>query len=274
MLIQSVGFFIAGVVAAAMFRRPVPVEWAWIVCLALSTIYALAHLDLAKHGAMSSAARRLMLRTAASAHVGTWGQQLLFRADLVVLGLLGTSADLGVYSVASPIAGVIWTLSEALSLAAYGSRTALSAHEFEERRHRLTRLNMKFGAAGALVVGACSLLVPLVLHGYDEVPALVLILLPGTVIQGAGRIGLSTLVGREQTKAVLIIGLASASLAAVYVPLVWAAGAYGAALASTMIYVVQTGVVLGAIHRISSGSRGVHEGAQPASSTGAEENAT
>lgn len=272
MLIQSLGYLAAGVLAAALTRRPTPVEWAWLTSLAVSTLYGLRHMDLSTRSRMPASGTRLMLRTAISAHIGTWGQQLLFRADLVTLGLIGSAASLGVYSIASPIAGVVWTLSEALSLAAYGSRTALNPADLEFRRTRLIRLNLRLGLIAAVAIGAASFLVPLMLHGYKAVPMLVLILLPGTVIQGAARIGLTTLVAREQTGAVVLIGVVSASLAALYVPFVWVAGAYGAAIASTMIYLIQTLVVTAVSNRLVSRSRDVRDDAARASVSDAQEN--
>lgn len=274
MLVQSLGYLFAGVGAAAWFRDPVPVEWAWLGSLALSTLYGLRCLGLTVRSRIPSSGKRLMLRTAVSAHIGTWGQQLLFRADLVTLGLIGTASDLGVYSIASPIAGVVWTLSEALSLAAYGSQSAPSQVEFEVRRKRLTRLNLRLGLAAGVVIGASSFLVPLVLHGYGKVPLLVLILLPGTVVQGAARIGLTTLVGRERNSSVVYIGVVSAVLALLYIPMIWVAGAYGAAIASTAIYVVQTIFVIRVIQRLSSRAGGLNPGAPTASPPDVQETRT
>ena len=72
---------------------------------------------------------------------------------------------------------------------------------------------------------------------------LILILLPGVLVQGYARIGLASIVTSGANRALILIGLSSALLCAFYIPFVHAGGVMGAAIASSAIYGLQPVVV-------------------------------
>jgi O-antigen/teichoic acid export membrane protein len=173
------------------------------------------------------------------------GQQLLHSADVVVLGLMASASAVGLYSIAVPIAGMIWVFSEALSLIAFdsGSRSTSAAQQ-RAQRSKLTRLNFIVGFLACIVIGLGSIIfVPLLLPEYAAAVPLILILLPGVLIQGYARIGLSSILTAGSKRSLVLIGLSSALLCVLYIPFVEALGATGAAIASSVIYSLQTVVV-------------------------------
>ncbi|GAB3029945.1 hypothetical protein GCM10027052_02530 [Parafrigoribacterium mesophilum] len=170
----------------------------------------------------------------------------------MVLGLFVSAASLGVYSIAMPIAGLIWIVSEALSLFAFDNGGKFTSVIHQRRRFvRLTTLNMLFGTVGAVVIALASIFViPEVLPQYAGAVPLVLILLPGVLVQGYARIGLSIVFTTDSRRAPVVIGMASAALSVLYIPFVIGMGTIGAAIASSVIYVLQmlvVGIVLRAL---------------------------
>jgi len=194
-----------------------------------------------------------ILKTSIAAHIGVSGQQLLLRADVIILGLMASASTVGIYSVAVPIAGLIWVFSEALSLVAFDSG-AIRASVAQRRANRfeLMRLNLVISLVGSVIIGLCSIFfIPLLLPEYARAVPLILILLPGALIQGYARIGLSSILVTGTKTMLISIGIASALLSALYIPFVHAFGATGAAISSTLIYALQTLVVFLVIRALS-----------------------
>ena len=246
-LIQSCIFPILGIPLALLYHSPNLVVLAWFAAIASSTLFALGRPSDGKTGAPSPSHVRgwAILRDSLLAHVGTTGQQLLHSADTIVLGVISNAAAVGLYSVAVPIASLIWVFSEALSLVAFdnGSRPS-GVEDTKRRRAQLVRLNLIVGSAGAVAIGlGSSVLVPFFLPDYKAAVPLILILLPGVVVQGYARIGLSSILARGDQRPVITIGVVSASLSTMYIPFVYLSGATGAAVASSIIYGLQTAVV-------------------------------
>jgi O-antigen/teichoic acid export membrane protein len=262
--LQSIFFPVAGIPVALMTHEALPVVLCWYGALVVSTSYGI----LAKSalpipsGPSITVRTREIVATSLAGHVGVVGQQFLFRGDVVVLAFFVSASSLGIYSVATPIAGLIWIFSEALSLLAFDSgHRVLTPDEQAARRRRLVKLNFVFGAIGAACIAVASLfLIPLVLPQYGGAIPLIIILLPGVLVQGYARITLSSILTTGDRKASILIGIGSAALSGLYVPFVLALSVTGAAVASTVIYILQTGVVA-AVVRAHNRRLAANEGA-------------
>lgn len=251
--IQSGIYLVFGVLFAAITHLVTPVVCSWFVGLVVSTIYALhgyrrpAECD---HAVIVST--RSIVLTSFSAHIGFIGIQVLYRADIIVLGLVVSSEQLGIYSVAAPIAELTWVLSEALSLVAFSQvRRDQSLERRLAERGRLLRINLIAATVGALIIAVATwVFLPKVLPAYSRAVSVVLILLPGILIQGAARISFSALVATGVRRPPIIIGTISAVLAVLYLPfsLLW--GITGAAIAATTIYGLQALLVFSLVHRL------------------------
>lgn len=251
-LIQSIIFPVLGIPVAIATHSPMLIVLCWFLALASSTTFALCKpvCRLVETPSIHVSSSEI-LTTSIAAHVGVMGQQLLHRADVVVLGLMASATTVGIYSIAAPIAGLLWVFSEALSLTAFdaGARRA-SVAQHRTSRAKLVRLNLVVGLAGAILIGLSSiLLIPLLLPEYAPAVPLILILLPGVLIQGYARIGLSSILVSGTKRVVALIGASSALLSLLYIPFVYAHGAAGAAAASSTVYVLQTAVVIFALRR-------------------------
>ncbi|MGJ4844559.1 hypothetical protein [Leifsonia sp. Le1] len=250
--IQSAVFPLIGLPVAVITHDPYAVAVCWFIALIASTLYAAFRRmpDVSTADAVHVPTRSIVA-TALASHVAVLGQQLLFRGDIVVLGFFVSAQQLGIYSVAAPIAGMIWVFSEALSLLAFDTGGKVQTpEETRARRRRLVAVNAIVGGIGAVIVALLSwLLIPWLLPEYVDAIPLILILLPGVVVQGYARITLSSVLTSGDRRAPLWIGIGSAILSVVYIPLSALLGIAGAAIASSIIYALQSVLVAIVVRR-------------------------
>lgn len=243
-IVVSVSFVVIGLPMASITRSAIIVVLVWLGSLVAGTCVVLFSPARREEAVASHRIPLLdLVRRSAYVHVGTSGQQLLFRADVVVLGALSTASAVGVYSVAAPLAGLVWVIAESLSLLAFDEGMG-SGKGGNRSLGRNVRLNFVLGSIAAIPIAFGSWLVlPLILPEFEGATILILILLPGVVIQGYARIVLSHLSTRDDPRPVMWIGVTSALLGLLYIPFVAVGGEIGAALGSTSVYVLQTFVI-------------------------------
>ena len=248
--IQSGVYAVTALPVAFFFRSATAVVLCWFAGLILATAYALRGYFRAITEPKCHISTREIATTSLAAHIGFTGIQLLYRADVVILAFFVTRGQLGIYSIAAPVAELTWVVSEALSLSAFSHYQAnQSAVERIKHRARLIRINVAAGLLGAICIGpAAWLLFPYLLPRYVDAVPLIFILLPGVIVQGAARITFSTLVSHGARKPAVSVGFVSAALCLIYIPFSARWGITGAAVASTTIYVTQA-IVLFAISR-------------------------
>jgi len=244
--IQSGLYALTAIPVAYFFRSASAVVFCWFACLILATAYGLHGYFRPVTAPKRHVSTREIIATSLAAHVGFTGIQLLYRADVVILAFFVTRAQLGVYSIAAPVAEITWAASEALSLSAFSHYQAnQSAEERIVHRARLIKVNVFAGLIGAICIApAAWLLIPHFLPLYVDAVPLIFILLPGVIVQGAARIMFSAMVAGGARRPAVLVGLISVALCLAYVPLCALWGITGAAVASTTIYVVQAIVVL------------------------------
>jgi O-antigen/teichoic acid export membrane protein len=264
-LLQSLAYLLLGVSAAILWRRPGPVIVVWIVTLVVSTVAAAGHLRPYLRGFVrcvrleNSGLWRSILRSSLSAHVGLAGQMMLFRTDVVVLGLLAPPYQVGVYSIAVALAELVSRASEAFSMAAFDEgEQALSPNARKERRQRLLSLYFQItaGLTVVIVVGTI-LLLPRVLPGYRATIPLVLVLLPGICASGCARITLASIVASNARRPALAAGVVAMALSLLYPPAIMAWQATGAAAASSIVYGAQWAYCQLLVRRLDRAADGV-----------------
>lgn len=176
-------------------------------------------------------------------------QVINFRADLFVLAAFATAADVGHYSVAVAVTTVLWLLPQALNDVLFPRVAALSARAGtaggEEARAFVEAKSLRHVVlivlASMLVLAGALLLLVVPVYGPDFRPAieLGLILLPGVAAIGLAGTLTATIVGRGHPGYSLATMLATTPLTlGLYFGLIPALHATGAALASTISYVV------------------------------------
>jgi O-antigen/teichoic acid export membrane protein len=184
------------------------------------------------------------LRFGSQTYVNNVLQFLNYRVDLFILvAVVGASAEVGHYAVAATIVTALWMIPWAVSsvllprvAALSGADEAALSADVEGRALRHTVLVMAVSCVALvpiLLVG-----VPLV-YGADFRPAatLAILLLPGVACSGVATVLVSATAGRGHPRYAMVTGLLTAPVAlALYVVLIEADGATGAALGSTLSY--------------------------------------
>ena len=244
--IQSLLYLVLGLPAAILTKSVGLVVAGWFVGLVAATVYGgRTYAALVRSGPTAPADGRTVLRSSLVAHVGTVGIQLLYRADVVVLGLFAVAAEVGIYSIAVAVAGLIWVVAEAFGLAAFARGGTESAEALHLRDRRLVRLNALLSLAAAVVIGVLAMTVlDRVLPAYAASVPLLLVLLPGVVAQGPARVAFASLLRRPGSRVPVVVGVVSSGLSLVYIPCAARWQATGVAVASTVVYLVQAALVL------------------------------
>ena len=198
------------------------------------------------------------LQAAARFGLLSWGSEVLqnlnYRLDLFVLNAFAVTADVGVYSVALTVTSFAWILPSALQTVLFPRTARLDTGagprasgltEVELAASRGTRQTVLLLIPTALaLVFALVVLVPL-LYGprFARTTELGLILIPGTLALGLARVLVAVTSGRGRPEYSLYGRLIDMPVTAVlYLTLIPAHGATGAAVGSTISYAL-TGVI-------------------------------
>lgn len=189
----------------------------------------------------------LVLSRAWPMAVALLAQIALWRLDSALLGLAGSTEQLGLYSVAVAATSVCWILAEVVTLNAYSSAASLmpDVEAFRRRLRRLTVLAAISTLASVVAMLVILLaLVATVLPEYRDSIRLFLVLSLGVVVSGGGRVLLAGagLLERQGILRLFSVTALVGSLA--YVPAIIALGATGAALAASALYCLTTLVLV------------------------------
>ncbi|WP_191278178.1 MATE family efflux transporter [Nocardioides flavus (ex Wang et al. 2016)] len=243
-LIQGLMMVFPGIPILLVFPTVTPFLVVWLSSLFASALYVFRRRTWFApeyHGAQ----RRRLLSHSLRAHAGTVGTQVLNRLPVVALGVTAPPATVGVYSVAAPISELTWLISEAFSLLAFRKAVA-DRQQKRDRDRTLHALHvwMTTVSAAVIAVGVVTLF-PYILPTFPEVPLLVLILLPGVLVQGHARVAMSRVTGRGGVNASSRIGIISGVLSLTFFPVAAAWGAIGVATAASVLFGLQgIGVLL------------------------------
>ncbi|MGF1475799.1 MAG: oligosaccharide flippase family protein [Geminicoccaceae bacterium] len=179
---------------------------------------------------------------------------LNFRIDVVMLNQLSTVYEIGIYSLAVNWAELMWYAPEALGTLAFAKRAnAADDSAVDQKVPRLFRLSflaLMFAAMPALL---SPVLFPLI-YGQEFAPAgdMFLILLPGVITFSLFRILNGDLSGRGKPLVSLLVSVPifalNVGLNAYLIPHY---GAAGAAMASTLAYVLAAALFLVVYCRVS-----------------------
>ena len=173
-------------------------------------------------------------------------QFLNLRVDIFILAaIVGASSDVGQYAVATTVATALSMVPLAVSTVLLPRVAALSGDQLDDQR---TSVETRALRHTTLVMVACSLaLAPLLavalplVYGEDFRPSatLAIILLPGVACLGVASVLISATSGRGRPRYAMINGLITTPIAiALYIVLINADQATGAAIASTLVYVI------------------------------------
>ena len=222
--------------------------------LAVAAAFVRPPLSVVAFGRARPGLARRSIREGLRMYPGEFAGMLHQRADVLLLGILATTASLGVYVVAYQ------TVEPILVLASASAATVLAlghGHPDVERgmvTARLIRETLLSGGLLALLAAVLApVLVPLI-YGPDFAASVtpLLILLPGIVALSCGRIAMSDLMRRnllERMAAIsVVVMVLNVSLNLVLIP---AFGAVGAATASLVTYSIMAILAISVDRRAS-----------------------
>lgn len=239
---QSLAYAGLAGLALALDRSALLVFAGWYVSVGIGLAMAARalrrELGAPDHGARA-VTWRAYLRSALANNVGSVGQMVVLRGDVLVVGLLLGAADVGVYGIALSLTELTLVLPEVLALSVFGNRARrdVAAWRVEVRRAVRWQLLLAALSAGA-VLAAAVVLARGPLTDYRGLVPLVAIVLPGAVLAGYTRIALAALQAQNDGAAVWRFGVLCLVLAAGYVPATLWAGTTGTAVASSVAYAV------------------------------------
>lgn len=194
------------------------------------------------------------LRFGLRGQVGNVLQYFNYRLDVFIINVFLGTSSVGIYSVSTRLAELVWYFPNAVSFVIFPKAASTSGgimNRFTPRVFRWTLAIAVLGAIGIAVIGR-----PLIRFIYTEaflsayLP--LLLLLPGVVLLGAGRVLTSDIAGRgfpQYNSISAGLGL----VVTVVLDLLWIPrfGINGAALASTVAYVATFAVSVVFYIRIS-----------------------
>jgi hypothetical protein len=223
-------------------RSPLSVTIPWLSATGTVSIMGLAVLgrmlgrvDWSLNGAGVTA-----IAASFAAHSGSVTQQLAYRADLFILGWYVSAAAIGLYTLSTAIAEVVWVVPEVLALSVFADERVRGAQGWKEiagRRVRHAVIGSAVAAVAVLAGGAILLLH--ILPDYRRSFPLLVLLLPGVLAGAAARVVLAALTARDERPLLRRAAVANLAIACLYLPAIELGGVTGAAIASTFIYLLQ-----------------------------------
>ncbi len=174
------------------------------------------------------------------------------RQDILLLGVLGTTAGVGVYSIGVTFSELLWQISGSIS----GPLMARSLQETESAGARVaartSRIVAALMTASALLLGLAVWLLLPVLYGAEFARAtqVYALLAPGIVVYGVGSVLWNYMMthGRLFPRLAVLVALLNLAGNLVLIPTL---GIRGAALASTLSYSVGGVALIAAFIRMS-----------------------
>jgi O-antigen/teichoic acid export membrane protein len=189
---------------------------------------------------------REALRFGALTYVNTVLQFLSYRVQIFILtAFVGESAEVGHYSVAASVVTALSMIPWAVSSVLLPRVASLSGDQLGEESagvegKALRHTVLVLVASAVILVPVLLIAVPIVYgEEFQEAALLAILLLPGIVCVGIGSVLVSATAGRGHPRYAMVNGIIATPLAIVlYVVFIDAYGATGAAIASTLAYIV------------------------------------
>jgi O-antigen/teichoic acid export membrane protein len=180
-----------------------------------------------------------------------------YRADLFVLNAVSTTAAVGQYAIATSLTSLGWVAPRAVSAVILPRVAALEDDEDEGAQGELIAKAVRHAVILAVVTTALLAVavaaIPLI-YGEEFEPAVTLglLLLPGIATLGVGNVLASSILGKGAPRYGLIVALITTPLAILlYLVVVPAYGARGAAVASSVVYTTSALLFLHFFRRVT-----------------------
>lgn len=203
------------------------------------------------------------LRFGIQSWIGNLLQQVNYRFDIIILGGFASASAVGIYSVALTLTGIAWVLPQALQTVLFPRTASLSESavtgeislaEEDEALARAVRHGVLLTLPTALLVIVLLVVgVPLVYGArFHETIVLGCILLPGVLVLGEAKILAAAIAGRGKPRYMFYSSLISMPITlALYFALIPRAHAHGAAIASSISYLLTSALTYVFFRRVA-----------------------
>ena len=240
-VVQSALYLLGAGAMLLTTRSPLPVFAAWYVSVVLSVgltaVLLHRHLQATGPWRWSGSPWRGFLRSATANNVGSIGQMVMLRADVLVVAVLLGATDAGIYGLALSLTELALIVPEVFALSVFAGRARLDGARWRDDLARSVRLNAGLAAVAAVAIAGAAVVLALgPLADYDGLVLLVLIVLPGVYVAGYSRIALSALQALGASSRVWMFGALAVALSVGYVPAALLGGTVGTAVMSTVSY--------------------------------------
>jgi O-antigen/teichoic acid export membrane protein len=247
-VVQSLLYLLGAGSMLLVTRSPLPVFGAWyasvVLSVALTAVFLRRHLRETGPWQWSGSPWRGFLRSATANNVGSIGQMVMLRADVLVVAVVLGTTDAGIYGLALSLTELALIVPEVFALSVFASRARLDGARWRDELARSVRVDAVLVAVAAIAIAGAAVVLSLgPLAAYDGLVLLVLIVLPGVFVAGYSRIALSALQALGASSRVWMFGVLAIALAVGYVPAALIGGTVGTAVMSTIAYAV-TGAFL------------------------------
>jgi stage V sporulation protein B len=239
---------LTAVVLLALDRGPVGVVVASLIAGSVGLVAArtaFRGLDVSLRPSLESATVRPLLSYGVRAHAGNVLQFFNYRLDVFVLNFIAGPAAVGVYTVSVRLAELAWQMPNAASFVIFPRAAARSSQEMNRFTPRVFRwtLVLTVGAALGLAVIARPAIRLIYGSAFDGAFLPMLLLLPGVVLLGGGKVLANDVAGRGFPHYNAIVSGTCLILTVLLdLLLIPDHGAAGAAVASTVAYVAVFGL--------------------------------
>lgn len=216
----------------------------WLIATAVALVVAssvLTHSCISNRKPASNFPRTSgpSVRISISAHFSSFGQQLTYRLDLLLLGIFSTAATVGVYSLAVSLAQIVWIVPEIIALSVFADIEIRRGQWHASLVRRLRALLLVSFVTAIAIVAASTVLLLIMLPDYGESLGMLLLLMPGVVLASGARVILSALIARGLRSVLLQASIGNIALSMMYLPAIVLFDAWGAAICSVIVYIGQ-----------------------------------
>lgn len=220
----------------------------------LAAVYVLRPMGLSLRPRVRGNVSRQVLSFGLRGDLANLTQFFSYRLDSFLVNALVSSAALGIYSVATRLAELLWLLPGAVSTVVLSRATTRSASELNRTTPRLFGRTTALVLMGALVIAMLSGVAVPVLYGsaFSAATVPLLLLLPGVVMLGGATVLTNELAGRGHPGYNTINSITGLLVTiALDVVLIPRLGIRGAAIASTSAYGVNSVLAVAFFLRVS-----------------------
>lgn len=182
-----------------------------------------------------------LLEYGLKAHLARTCQQIIYRIDIPLLNYFGEFQNLGYYSIAVPLAELVWNIPSAMSYVLL-STVAQTADKYnEDLTIKVIKHSLFISIISTFFVLGGTVCIVMFIPNYYPTIILTLILLFGTISATIFQILFNYWFGKGKPHIVLFISLAGLVIAlGLYSILIPQLNERGAALASVIIYIFQS----------------------------------